>query len=388
MAESFKGKPTTQRLIRTIHKYAGIDTRYSCTPHFLTPVDESPLAPGHQLDRLLTTSQRMAIYESEAPRLGIEAANNAFAILSQKNAVDTRSTINDITHLIAVSCTGFFAPGLDFVIAHQLGLPPTVKRSLIGFMGCSAAFNALRTAHEIVGGTPSARVLVVSVELCTLHAQNSGDRDRLVATAIFADGAGAAIVGMPSTNDGDHLAFPQFYTTMKPDTQDEMVWRIGDHGFELFLSPRIPDHLAEVAPDVLRHIFHGGRPRLWAIHPGGRAIVERLAAIFTLTDKDIDASIETLRCYGNMSSATILFVLAHIWSQLAGPYRVESKDERGPQDRTSVDGVAMAFGPGLVIEMARFVYVPVAAEFATADKIKPISTPNGTSPDQLHQRVP
>lgn len=387
MAESFKEQPTTQRLVRTIHAYSGIETRYSCTPHFLTPVEESPLAPGHGLDRVLTTAERMAIYTQEAPLLGIDAARKAVTSLGQKSAVDAESIINGITHIIAVSCTGFFAPGLDFMIAHQLGLPATVKRSLIGFMGCSAAFNALRTAREIVAGAPAARVLVVCVELCTLHAQNSSDRDRLVATAIFADGAAAAIVGMPTEHGADYLALPQFYTSMKPDTQEEMVWRVGNHGFELYLSPRIPEHLAGVAPDALHQLFDDVRPSFWAIHPGGRAIVERLAEIFALTDDEIWASFDVLRRYGNMSSGTILFVLAQIWDQLAAVSDSKStrefKQKTGheiddvarenvPRDDVAresipIDGVAMAFGPGLMIEMARIVYVPAVADYPIGD---------------------
>lgn len=359
MAASYREQPVTQRLLRTIHNYSGIETRHSCTPHYLTSLDESPLAPGHDLADVLTTAERMAIYEREAPKLGISAVGHALQSYSQKFSAQPETIINGITHLIAVSCTGFFAPGLDFVIANQLGLPPTVKRSLIGFMGCSAAFNALRTAHEIVAGTPSACVLVVCVELCSLHPQHSADRDRLVASAIFSDGAAAAIVGQPEAQiaparHGDYLALSEFYTSMKPNTEDEMVWRIGNHGFELRLSSRIPEHLADVAHHSVAQLFHEVRPEFWAIHPGGRAIVDRLVDAFDLTSEEAAESYEVLRRYGNMSSGTILFVLAMLWEQLS-VWEKPSEAENGSGN--PVDGIAMAFGPGLVIEMARLAYV-------------------------------
>jgi predicted naringenin-chalcone synthase len=253
-----------------------------------------------------------------------------------------------ITHVIAVSCTGFFAPGLDLAIARRLGLNPHVERTLVGFMGCAACFNALRLADQIVAGRPEARVLVVCVELCSLHVQPGQGRIDLVVASLFADGAGACVIGAPRDDGADHLALNGFYTGLAPDSDHEMVWDIGDHGFELYLSPDIPRRLGEVAPDALAALTAGrDQAAFWAIHPGGRAIVDRLAEIFALPPDATAVSLDVLRNYGNMSSATILFVL------LAHRERLRARDE-------AASGVAMAFGPGLVTEMAHLTYQPSA----------------------------
>lgn len=381
MAASFKEQPALQRLIRSIHAYSGIEMRHSCTPEYLIPVENSPFAPGHVVEQTITTGERMAIYEREAPKLGVTAARRALEALKVDENQSVSAVIDSITHLIVVSCTGFFAPGLDFVMAGQLGLSTMVKRSLIGFMGCSAAFNALRTAHEIVAGAPSARVLVVCVELCSLHGQPGSDRDLLVAASLFSDGAAAAIIGTPRSCDNTYFALDGFHTSMKPNTQDEMVWRIGDHGFELRLSPRIPEHLAEVAPVALETLFACQQPSFWAIHPGGRAIVDRLAEIFSLADSATQASYEVLRRFGNMSSATILFVLKELQEHLAAGAKAGASPER---DRPPVrsDGVAMAFGPGLVIEMARLTYVsaPLAPPYRNTHRVREDSVGDGAQP--------
>jgi predicted naringenin-chalcone synthase len=254
-----------------------------------------------------------------------------------------------VTHLLAISCTGLFAPGLDYALTKALCLAPTVRRTLIGFMGCAATFNGLRAAAEIVAGQPNARVLVVSVELCSLHNQPSAEYDLLVGASIFADGAAACLVGNPSDDDGDYFRLEQFYTAIHPDTEQEMAWNIRDHGFALRLSPRVPNHLALAAPAALKVVFGEQRPHFWAVHPGGRAIVDRLADILDLPPEALAATREVLRCYGNMSSATILFVLAALRRRLRD---VLASGE------CPLTGVAMAFGPGLVVEMSKLTYAP------------------------------
>jgi predicted naringenin-chalcone synthase len=221
-------------------------------------------------------------------------------------------------------------------------------------MGCAAAFNGLRLAAEIVRGQPQARVLVVSVELCSLHNQPSEDYDFLVGASIFSDGASACLVGYPAPGDGDYFRLDDFYTGIEPHTQDEMAWNIRDHGFALRLSPRVPDHLGVAAPAALQKVFGSRRPHFWAIHPGGRAIVDKLAEIFQLPEAALCSTREVLRQYGNMSSATILFVLDHLRRQLGTVDGAVNGPLTGP-----LTGVAMAFGPGLVVEMSRLTYVPL-----------------------------
>ncbi|NJK80274.1 MAG: type III polyketide synthase [Chloroflexaceae bacterium] len=348
---SFGDSATTQRWLKRLYQSTGIETRYSCLPDALLPPDDARFAPGHDLADAPTTAERMAIYERESVVIGAEAARRAIADYRGPDAPDEAAVIHSITHLITVSCTGFFAPGLDQMIARAVGLRPETERVLIGFMGCAAAFNALRLASQIVAGQPTARVLIVCVELCSLHIQPSKKLADLIGAAIFADGAGACIVGRPHPEQGDVFAIDHFYTELTPEAESFMVWRIGDWGYTLHLSTQIPERLAEIAPRALLRLFNDQPPdlRFWAIHPGGRAIVDRLEEIFHLSAEQVAPSREILRCYGNMSSPTVLFVLQE--------YRTHLRQQA---DDTPVDGVAMAFGPGLVTELAHLVYVPAA----------------------------
>jgi predicted naringenin-chalcone synthase len=352
MSASFSER-RLQRLVRMIHNQSGIETRYSCAPAYLQPPRESRFAPGAEPANSATTAERMAVYEREAPPLGTTAAHNALAQYAARRGQSAAQVAATVTHLLAISCTGLFAPGLDYALAKALGLPRTVRRTLIGFMGCAATFNGLRAAAEIVAGQPDARVLVVSVELCSLHNQPSAEYDLLVGASIFADGAAACLVGSPAADDGDYFRLDEFYTAIHPDTEEEMAWNIRDHGFALRLSPRVPHYLGLAAPAALAEVFGSRRPAFWAVHPGGRAIVDRLAEIFALPAEALAATREVLRCYGNMSSATILFVLAALRRRLA-----EAATSRDLVAADGLTGVAMAFGPGLVVEMSKLTYAP------------------------------
>jgi predicted naringenin-chalcone synthase len=353
MIASFGDSPTVGRLLRSIYACSGIDTRYTCIDDYLHPVAESRFAPGQPLPRIATTAQRMAIYEREAPPLGVAAARAALADLARSTNSTQGAILDSITHLVVVSCTGFFAPGLDLAIARQLALPSVMGRMVIGFMGCAAAFNGLQAAAQLVRSQPNARVLLVCVELCSLHIQPGAARENLIAGSLFADGASACIVGQPLPGQHDLFLIDQFFSQLKPDSQDDMVWRIGDHGFALRLSPQVPRHLSDIAPPALRRLFSDKHEvAFWAIHPGGPAIIDRLAQVFALDPHEVAASRAILRCYGNLSSATILFVLDEIRQQF------QQQDLAGePQS-----GVAMAFGPGLVIEMARLTYLPACVQ--------------------------
>lgn len=374
MADSFADR-RVQRLVRMIHSQSGIDRRFSCAPAYLDPPQQSRFAPGASLAHSATTAERMQVYEREAPPLGAAAAHQALAQYAQRRGQTLEQVAGTVTHLLAVSCTGLFAPGLDFALARQLQLAPTVRRTLIGFMGCAAAFNALRTAAEIVRGQATARVLVVSVELCSLHNQPSADYDLLVGASIFSDGAAACLVGCPSPGDGDYFTLEDFYTGVHPDTQEEMAWNIRDHGFALRLSPRVPEHLGVAAPAALHTVFGSQRPHFWAIHPGGRAIVDKLAEMFALPDAALVSTREVLRQHGNMSSATILFVLEHLRRRLAE----QAGPSASPASSAPFTGVAMAFGPGLVVEMSRLTYAPPVA---------PLAAPPATQPAALFAPAP
>jgi predicted naringenin-chalcone synthase len=350
MAESFGDQPALRRWLKRLYELSGIETRYSCLPDPNLSPSQSRFAPGRNLADTPTTAERMAIYQREAVALGTAAAYRTLADYDE--SVQVALVADTVTHLIVVSCTGFFAPGLDLAIARQLNLRPTVARTMVGFMGCAAAFNALRLASQIAAGQPAARVLVVCVELCSLHIQSGNDRIDLVVGSLFADGAAACLVGAAAPERRDIFLLNSFYSELVPDTDQEMVWQIGDHGFALHLSPDIPRRLGDSAPQALATLLDGQpAPRFWAIHPGGRAIVDRLAELFTLAPEHVAPSLTVLRQYGNMSSPTILFVLDEVRERM----RHESASE-------AVTGVAMAFGPGLVIEMAHLSYLPPVAQ--------------------------
>ena len=369
LAASFETQPALGRWLKRVFANAGVETRYACVPDFLQPPTHSRLAPGRSPAEALTTAERMAIYEREAVALGAVAGRRALATFCNTSNSDLAAVTGSITHLVVVSCTGFFAPGLDIALIRELNLAPTVKRTLVGFMGCAAAFNGLRTAWQIVRGEPSARVLVVCVELCSIHIQPNPDRENLIAASLFADGASACLVGRPQ-GQGDIFEIGEFYTTLKPETESEMVWQIGNHGFILRLSPKIPEHLAEAAPVALKNLLGStARPHFWAIHPGGKAILDGLSAIFKLEPEHLAASRSVLRCYGNLSSATIFFVLDEL------SHRLRQEGSGGKK----VKGVAMAFGPGLTIEMARLSYVPPGVGVIDQEKAVEMSrlTANG-----------
>lgn len=371
MAAAFSDRPSVARAVRSLHSYSGIERRHSCCPEYLQPVESSRFTPGKASDAP-TTAERMRVYAREAPLLGTQATRQALERYASATGSSERAVADSVTHLVVVSCTGFFAPGLDYVIAQELGLSKTIGRTMIGFMGCSAAFNGLRTAHQIVLSQPDARVLVVCVELCSLHIQQDVSPAHLIAMSLFADGAAACLVGEPTVGDTGVFRLDGFRSEIQPNTEAEMVWEIGDHGFVLHLSPQIPEHVANAAPAALHHLFDGKTPAFWAIHPGGRAIVDRLQKVFALNPTQVEASRAILRRFGNLSSATILFVLdelrqsfakapSHLATTLPSSRRAVTNGS-APADVDSdgiCSGVAMAFGPGLVIELARLSYIPI-----------------------------
>lgn len=291
-----------------------------------------------------TTSERMARFEEEAPPLAAEAARRALD--------DAGTAPGEITHLVTVSCTGFFSPGVDAALIQRLGLGPTVERTHVGFMGCHGAVNGLRVADALTAAHPDARVLLCSVELCSLHLAYSWDPQALVANALFADGA-AALVGVGEgarIRDAATGETPAGVWTVAatgtllfPDSADAMSWRIGDHGFRMTLSPSVPALIeAHVAPWLRGWLSgHGLRQedvRTWAVHPGGPRVLGAFGAAMGLPRDTFAPSREVLAAHGNMSSATLLFIL-----------------EKLRREGAEAPVVAIAFGPGLVAEVALLV---------------------------------
>jgi len=273
------------------------------------------------------TGTRMTRYEAEAPALA-EAACDALGLEREAPR---------ITHLILATCTGFVAPGLDHWLIRRYGLPGETQRTVVGFMGCQAAINALKLAWQAVRSDPRARVLVLNLELCSLHLQPSADIGQLLCFLLFADGCSAALVSA----EPEGLRMDGFHAALVPEARDQITWRIGDSGFDMTLSGLLPLTLARALPEQAARITGGVAPEevaLWAVHPGGRSVLDAVAQGLALPDAALDVSRAVLREYGNMSSATVMFVL----QRMLGTAR--------PGQR----GCALAFGPGLSTEAMRF----------------------------------
>lgn len=251
----------------------------------------------------------------------------------EKLGVDHR----EATHIIVCSCTGFAAPGVDLQLIARLGLKPSIHRTIVGFMGCFAAINSLRLARSIVMAEPDSKVLVVAVELCSLHVKQTADLETLMSFMIFADGCAAAFV----TAEPSGLRLDGFATALVPAAQDLITWHVGDLGFDMVLSMRLPAALSAALPEAVRALRETGPERvdLWAVHPGGKAILDAPERVLDLPADALEASRRVLRDYGNMSSATVMFVLAAMMQE-APP--------------SGTQGLAMAFGPGLTAEGMRF----------------------------------
>jgi alpha-pyrone synthase len=268
-----------------------------------------------------STAARMALYEPHALDLAMCAVR----------ALDPVG----ITHLIVGSCTGFSAPGLDFQIMRAAGLPDSTQRTIVGFMGCFAAVNVLKLADQIVRADSASRVLVVNLELSSLHLQEDFQNvPKMLSFMLFADGASAALV----TAEPGGIALGRFQATVIPDSHDMITWHIGDTGFEMHLSGQVPGRIRRWLPEHGAKLLPPQPPSLWAVHAGGRSILDSVQQGLQLKPDALRYSREILRDYGNMSSATLMFVLNRF---------LLDSDATGP-------GMAMAFGPGLTVETFAF----------------------------------
>ncbi|WP_082357733.1 MULTISPECIES: type III polyketide synthase [Arthrobacter] len=338
-----------QRLVRTCFDSAAIDTRHTAVAEMSVDFhSEDPVFFDVGTGLLLSPSTKVRndLFTVESTKLFIEAATKAVSACEGITAAD-------VTHVITVSCTGFFNPGPDYKVVRALGLNPSVQRYHLGFMGCYAAFPALRAAKAFCDADPHAVVLVVSAELCSLHVRTSNNPDTIMGSSLFADGAAAAVVTareLPAT--GPVIVLDEFETVLTPVGEDSMAWNIGDEGFEMVLDSYVPriidEHIVAALEPLLAHnpvvatapyrdIHH------WAIHPGGRSILDKVEAKLELTEEQLRPARETLRNYGNMSSATVMFVLKHIL------------DLPATEARENI--CAMAFGPGLTVETGLFTKV-------------------------------
>ena len=337
MAQALSFGENDTRKLRALYRVSGIGHRYSVLPDYGRPNGEYTFFPNTPtLEPFPSVGQRMAVYRREALPLAIEAVRDCLRQVPDMAPAG-------ITHLVTVSCTGMYAPGLDIELVQALGLRPDVRRTCVNFMGCYAAVNAVKLADAFCRADAQARVLIVSVELCTLHFQKSPEEDHLISNALFGDGAAAALVlAEPLPNEAPSLALQAFHCGLEPDGLDDMAWHINDFGFEMTLSSYVPkliqrgirrltDGLLASLPVQLADIRH------FAIHPGGRKILETIETELGLTRNDNRHAYRVLRDYGNMSSATVLFVLRDVLAAAT------------PADH-GAPVLSFAFGPGLTME--------------------------------------
>jgi len=321
-AENMLLDPRLSRIFRRMVGRADIAHRYS----FLDPRKGSP-HDAHEFYRLGNfpdTSRRMEMFERNAPDL-MRKAVDRLALSEQERA--------GITHVLVTCCTGLYAPGMDFEIVEHLGLSPEVERTMIAFMGCYAAINALKLARHIVRSEPKASVLMLNLELCTLHFQETQELEQVLSFLVFADGAAASLI----TAREEGFALDSFKAVMVPQTRGLITWKIGGLGFDMLLSGQVPAELGRALHEgemmIERDVID-----LWAVHPGGRSVLDAVETALELPAEALAASREVLSRFGNMSSATVMFVLQRIMQQALPGQR----------------GCAMSFGPGLTAETMRF----------------------------------
>ncbi len=328
------GTPAVGRIIDAAAARSGIATRRiviedaepAAGKQFYAATSEGP-HPG--------TAQRMDLYREWSGRLAVEATSDLLARTGTPPA--------SVDRLITISCTGFSAPNFDQQIITRLGLPPTIHRTHIGFMGCAAAIVGMTSALE-AGREPKQTILLVAVELCSLHVQMEPTRDNILANMLFADGCAAALF----SSDQARIAKARLLSTdslLFENSSDMMGWEIGDSGFQMILSTRLPEVISECAVPAVRKILakrnlSPDQISHWALHPGGRAILDALQGGLGLSEGQVAASRAVLNRLGNMSSVSILFVIKEVLlSSVIRPGEMFC---------------AIAFGPGLTMEIALF----------------------------------
>ncbi len=317
-----------RRVFRRMAERSQIDQRWSCLKAAGLGANRAIDTDGfYRPGAFPSTAERMRRFEAVAPDLAVKALGG----------LELGPRTAKITHLIVTCCTGFAAPGLDLQIVARLGLSPSVERTMVGFMGCYAAISALKLARHIVRSEPAAQVLVVSLELCTLHLQETEDIEQALTFLVFGDGCAAALI----TAEPHGLSLDAFHAEIAQDSQDQITWNIRDQGFDMFLSGQVPSSIGRALKAGQGRILGGVQPDaidLWAVHPGGRTVLDAVEIAYALPPKALAASRSVLSRFGNMSSATVLFVLKTLM-------------EGATAGRS---GCAMAFGPGLTAETMLF----------------------------------
>ena len=324
------------RRLEKLYQASGIDFRHSVITDFDKQIGNFDFfgnSPG--LEPFPTTAKRGDLFQQEALTISLAAIENAIKHLPNFD-------LKNITHLITVSCTGMYAPGLDVEIVEHLELNPSLERTCINFMGCYGAFNALKMADYICRAQEQATVLIVDVELCTLHFQKENTVDNWLSNSLFADGAAAVVVQHKDFATQKLFEVRAFYNELVSKARHEMSWKIGDHGYQMQLTNKVTKQIKSEIKNVAEKLLNKLNLTLddigqFAIHPGGRRILEVCDDVFNLKPHQNKHAYDVLRNFGNMSSATILFVL----DELSQKLQIQKQSQQI---------LSFAFGPGLTFE--------------------------------------
>lgn len=312
----FASHYSNSRLARRVWNTAGIAQRHTAVDPSVEDLSQA------------TTGVRMERFAPLAVPLACDAIMNAL------NA--SGLTANEVDLLTVVSCTGYVTPGVDLLVARELGMRSSLQRLHVGHMGCYAALPALAATADAAAARGKIGVLLC-IELTSLHIQPpTEDLEQIVAHALFSDAAAAAVI----VPDAAGLEVIDIACSTDSTTSDLMTWRVTDLGFRMRLSPKVPAVLDAHVLSFTTQLLHRHRLSIadvdhWAIHPGGPRIIDTVARRLGLPDAAVEASRKTLRLHGNCSSATTLLVLQEL----------SECSEILPGQHV----VAMAFGPGLTL---------------------------------------
>jgi predicted naringenin-chalcone synthase len=331
---------TVSRKLRILFHSSGISSRHSVVPDF---GNGKPLSGGFFGNGTPNIEQRMNLYRDNASALAVKAIQNLFSKIN--------STVQSfgISHLITVTCTGMYSPGIETEIMERLQLPSGIFHTSVNFLGCNAAFPAQKIADAFTRSDKQARVLIVCVELCTIHFQPKNDNDNLLSNTIFSDGAAAVLMvsdEYAAQQGMGGLSVEGFHSGVLGEGKDLMGWNIKPLNFEMVLNASVPAFIGEKIKDFIAEtkkrldINHGMIDK-WAVHPGGRKILDNVKKELGLKDEDLTNSYQVLREYGNMSSPTILFIIDLIMDQV-------------PAQGEKV--LAVGFGPGISVDTVLYKY--------------------------------
>jgi predicted naringenin-chalcone synthase len=345
---------TASRKLNILFHNSGIQTRYSISPDFGNHQTENSFFNVKQ--PVPDVTQRMTGFKENAPSLAIAAMKDAFQKLN------TSIADYKITHLITVTCTGIYSPDLGTALIEHLKLPEDIFHTALNFMGCNAAFPALNLADMITRTDENAKVLIVCVELCTLHFQAVDNNDNLLANIVFGDGCAAVVVVSDKAAKKNHqagLTINGFYSLLLYKGKNLMGWNITPTNFEMVLNGTIPEFIGSEVNEIVIKASEKLKTDpstfdKWAVHPGGKKILDSVKKQMHLSDSDLQYSYKVLSDFGNMSSPTILFVMNEIMQA-----------DHGEGETI----FSIGFGPGLSIETALLTYVMNKSERSGTNEI-------------------